>query len=266
MGAPSFAAIITAAGKSERFAQGKVKKEYLSIDGETVLHRSVAPFVALPSCAIIIVTCPKDDQAECSVALGDLYEHQEVPVILCDGGDTRQESVEKGLQMLKTIGIPVEYVAIHDGARCFVTDDVIIHTLATATLFGGSAPAVPLTDAPKSIDERGVITAHLDRMTTVGVQTPQIFRYPDILEAHEKAKENGKRYIDDTEIFTDNGGKVCLCQGDRNNRKITYMEDIPDAENQIKNYLESKEKGMWARKAAEEFHKSIEESKTRING
>lgn len=258
---PPFAAIITAAGKSERFSGGKVKKEYLSIDGETVLHKAVSPFLELPGIQLVVVTCPPGEQNECAVALGDLFDHQSVPTMICDGDESRQGSVLKALDLVRKIGIPVDYVAIHDGARCFVTSDLIIQTLATATVFGGAAPALALVDAPKGIDEGGMIVTHLDRHATVGVQTPQIFRFPDILKAHKMVKDNGKTYIDDTEIFTDCGFKVGVCTGDRANKKITYLEEIPDAANQITQYLANREKGMEAKKAHEELEKAILESK-----
>ncbi|MCI6674572.1 MAG: 2-C-methyl-D-erythritol 4-phosphate cytidylyltransferase [Spirochaetaceae bacterium] len=261
MAFPPFAAIITAAGRSERFSGGQVKKEYLSIDGETVLHRAVSPFLALPGIQLVVVTCPPGEQDECTVALGDLFDHQSVPTMICDGDTTRQGSVLKALDLVRKIGIPVAYVAIHDGARCFVTSDLIIQTLATATVFGGAAPALPLVDAPKSIDEQGVIVSHLDRHATIGVQTPQIFHFPEILKAHRMVKDNGKNYIDDTEIFTDCGYKVGVCMGERTNRKITYLEEIPNAKEQIEQYLQTRAKGLEAKKAHEELERAILESK-----
>lgn len=263
MAIPSFAAIITAAGKSERFSQGTVKKEYLTINGRTVIQQAVAPFLAVPSLRLVVVTCPEGGQEECAVALGDLFERQSVPTMLCEGGATRQESVRKALGMIRSIGMPVGYVAIHDGARPFVTTDLIIRTLATATVFGGAAPALPSTDAMKTIDEQGMITGHLERRHTISVQTPQIFRFPDILEAHEQAARTGKAYIDDTEIFTDSGRRVGVCQGDRANRKITYLEEIPDAETQIARYRSERERGMQAKQAHEELEQAILETKER---
>ena len=221
MAFPPFAAIITAAGKSERFSKGEVKKEYLSIDGETILHKAVSPFLSVPGLRMVVVTCPPKGQAECVVALGDIFERQGVPTLLCEGGESRQESVRKALELVGKIGIPVDYVAIHDGARCHLTSDLIIQTLATATIYGGAAPALPSTDAMKTIDEQGRITSHLPRRSTFSVQTPQIFRFPDILDAHEAAKDNGKSYIDDTEIFTDGRSASAWANG-RTRRSRTW--------------------------------------------
>lgn len=193
MSLPPFAVIIAAAGKSERFSKDGVKKEFLSVDGETVLFRATAPFLSIPNCKMVVVVCPKGLENECGIALGDLYEHQSIPVILCDGGTSREESVFNGLKLLKNLGIPVQYVAIHDGARCFITTDLIIQTLATATIFGGAAPALPPTDSLKTITDEGVVTGHIPRHGTVGIQTPQFFRWPDIYLAHEKVRETANR-------------------------------------------------------------------------
>ncbi|MCH3908456.1 MAG: 2-C-methyl-D-erythritol 4-phosphate cytidylyltransferase [Sphaerochaeta sp.] len=258
---PTFATIITAAGKSERFSSQGVKKEYLSIDGQTVLQRATAPFLSVPNCQLVIVTCPKGEENECGVALGDLYEHQSVPVILCDGGESRKESVRNALTLLKHLGVPVQYVAIHDGARCFITTDLIIQTLATATMYGGAAPALPVTDSLKTITDDGVITASIPRHGTVAVQTPQIFRWPDIYLAHQAVADDGKTYTDDTEIWVAAGKEAGVCPGDRKNRKITYMEEIPDAQQQIDAYLAARKEGERLEKADKALRTAIQEAK-----
>lgn len=252
MGFPEHAVIVTAAGSSDRFnKQGHgVKKEYLSIDGHSVLYRSIEPFLQIPNCRAILVTHPEGMEDQCAVALEDLFEQNFIPIILVEGGKDRQQSVFNALKMLGTMSLPIDYVAIHDGARCFVASDLIIRTLATATVFGGAVPALPPTDALKSIDANGIIVSHIARAETVAVQTPQIFHYPEILTAHQSASTNGKSYVDDTQVFTDFGMSVGICEGDRANRKITYIEDIPDAEEQMDQYLTNLEEGKRKAKAA----------------
>lgn len=263
MGFPQHAVIVTAAGSSDRFndkGQG-VKKEYLSIDGHTVLYRSVVPFLQIPNCMAIIVTCPEGMESECAVALEDVFEQNIAPVIVVKGGKNRQESVFNALKMLISMDLPIEYVAIHDGARCYVSPSLIIRTLATATVFQGAVPCTPPTDALKQIDENGMVVGHIERSKTVAVQTPQIFHFPEIFLAHQKAMDNGQVYVDDTEIFTDFGQIVGVCEGERENKKITYIEDIPDAEKQIKEYLENLEKGKQSAQIAMDFHRAIDEVK-----
>jgi len=258
MGFPEHAVIVTAAGSSDRFnKQGLgVKKEYLSIDEHTVLYRSVEPFLQVPNLRAIIVTHPQGMADQCAVALEAIFDQNIVPVILVEGGKDRQESVYNALKMLNSMSLPIDYVSIHDGARCFVTPELIIRTLATATVFGGAVPALSPTDALKGIDENGVIQSHIGRSETVAVQTPQIFRFPAIFTAHQSSLTNGKSYLDDTEIFTDFGMSVGICEGERGNRKITFMEDIPNAEEQIEQYLKNLEEGKRKANAAIAFEQA----------
>ena len=264
MGFPLHAVIVTAAGRSDRFNITKnegVKKEYLSIDGHTVLYRSVAPFLQIPNCQAIVVTCPTGMEDQCAVALEDIFEQNMVPVVIAKGGESRQASVYNALKMIHDMALPIEYVAIHDGARCYISPSLIIRTLATATVFKGAVPALPPTDALKTIDENGVLSGHIERRGTVAVQTPQIFHFPEIFYAHQVANANGKTYVDDTEIFSDFGQTVGICEGERENKKITYIEDIPDAEQQIAQYLVNLEKGRQSAKAARALHEAMQSVK-----
>lgn len=260
MAFPPFAVIITAAGQSQRFNSknpgDSVKKEYLKIDGHTVLYRSVAPFLAVPNLQAIIVTSPKDYKKETLVALEELSECCPVPLVISEGGQTRQESVFKALELLKSLNLNIEFAAIHDGARCFIKPELIIRTLATAKVYGACAPALAITDATKEIDKNGIITNHVDRREFVTVQTPQIFRFPEILFAHQNSQKN-KTYFDDTEIYSDFNLTVGICEGDIANKKITYLSDIPDADKQIEKYLETRNEGLRKGKIDQEFRSYI---------
>jgi len=262
MAFPQHAVIVTAAGSSERFNTTKqlgVKKEYLELDGHTVLYRAILPFLQVPNCCAILVTYPEGMEDQCAVALEDLLQQNLVPIILVKGGQSRQQSVYNALKVLSTMALGAQYIAIHDGARCFVTPDLIIKTLATATVFKGAVPALPATDALKTIDNNGVIKTHMDRSHTVGVQTPQVFRYPEIWQAHQAAKDSPTLYVDDTQIFSDFGLTVGVCEGDRENRKITYIEDVPNAEKQIADYLHALEEGKRSAHAAHALHQAMDE-------
>lgn len=267
MSFPLHAVIVTAAGSSIRFNDESpdfqpVKKEFLSIDGHTVLYRSVRPFLEIPGCCVVLVTCAEDMAEETGIALEDLVKQNEIPIIITPGGETRQESVHKALEQLAVMDIPISYVAIHDGARPWVSTDLIINTLATATVFGGAAPAVPVADALKRINENGILVEHISREGTVAIQTPQIFAFPQILEAHRLAVQSDKAYIDDTEIFADFGGAVGISEGDAENRKVTWQRDIPDAKQQIVEYRIIREKARAQADAQKTFHTAWDEVKT----
>ncbi|MFA5513310.1 MAG: IspD/TarI family cytidylyltransferase [Sphaerochaetaceae bacterium] len=230
MSFPSHAVIITAAGNSNRFNfpdnNSIKKKEFLLLDDRSVLYNATLPFTNIPSLSGIVVTYSPSLLDETQAALDNLTYTLSIPILFVEGGDTRQESVHLGLEAIAKENWGVEYVLIHDGARPWIDENTIISTLATATVFGGSAPILQINDAIKKTDGERELVEHLDRTNMVTVQTPQGFKFPQILEAHRKAALTGKSYVDDTEIFTDYGGRVGVCLGSLKNRKITREEDL----------------------------------------
>jgi 2-C-methyl-D-erythritol 4-phosphate cytidylyltransferase len=228
---PSHGVVITAAGSSSRFldsteALNLQKKEFILLDDRSVLYHATEPFLNIPGITAVVVTYATGKLEETESALDNLLYASSVPVILIEGGSTRQESVHLALEHLSEMNLGIEFVAIHDGARPWITSEVIIRTLATANIFGGSAPILAIHDALKRVDSEGLIVDHLQRNGTVTIQTPQIFLFPMILEAHRAAVTNNKTYVDDTEIFTDFGGIVATSPGDTKNVKITTIADI----------------------------------------
>ena len=147
----------------------------------------------------------------------------EVPVTVVEGSDTRQKSVYKGLLAVK--GQP-DIVLIHDGARPFVSRELILEALEAAREFGASVPGVTPTDTQKEIDSEGFIVRHLKRSSLAAVQTPQCFQFAKLLEAHGRAAADGREYTDDTEIWGEYCGRVRVTRGDIRNIKITYPSDL----------------------------------------
>jgi len=227
---PSHAVIVTAAGLSERFqssqeGQGN-KKEYILLDDRTVLYHAVLPFLSVPSLKAIIVTYPEMFKDECESALDNLMFASQIPIHLVVGGSTRQKSVCNALKFINDAHLHISFVAIHDGARPFVTEPLIIEALATASIFGAAVPAIPMHDALKHISKEGIIDGHVDRTALVQIQTPQIFRFPEIFDAHQIVAESHKLYVDDSEIYNDAGFQVAVSKGNTNNIKITTYDDI----------------------------------------
>lgn len=230
MSFPPHGVIITAAGTSIRFNgsnSSSQKKEFLLLDDRSVLYHAALPFFSLPNLEFVVVTYSEGLRDETEVALDNLLFASPIPVQLVLGGKTRQESVLKGLEALEYYAPNISYVLIHDGARPWVSEETIISTLAMATVFGGAAPILPVHDAVKRIDSEGKIASHEDRSGLVMIQTPQVFRFSEILKAHRKAMSDNQSYVDDTEIFTDFGGLVGTTLGNPENRKITVTDDLP---------------------------------------
>ena len=234
----SIAIIITAAGSSTRMG-GSTKKEYLPYKNGTVLSNSAKTF--LNTClnnyklTDFIVTCPKGGINESQKILEQdkeltqLLKACAVDIQIVEGAQTRQASVFNALKAVK--GNP-SIVLIHDGARPFITAQLIMDGISTAFEYGASVPGVTPTDTQKRINENGFIVEHLVRSGLAAVQTPQCFNYEMLLAAHKKASDDNYEYTDDTEIW----GKyysekpVKVYTGDVNNIKITYPSDLQTLE------------------------------------
>ena len=222
------AIIITAAGSSTRIGGG-IKKEYLPYKKGTVL--SSCPETFLNACydryeiTDFIVTCPDGGFEECRNALENLhllfYPGIELKIQADD--NTRQKSVFNALRAVE--GNP-DIVLIHDGARPFVTEKLILETIDAAVKYGASVPGITPIDTQKEIDENGFIIRHLVRSSLTAVQTPQCFDYAKLWQAHKKARNDGKEYTDDTEIWGTYCGPVKVVPGEVNNIKITYPADL----------------------------------------
>lgn len=224
------AIIITAAGSSTRIGSG-IKKEYLPYKNGTVLSVCAETFLNAFSdvegieITDFIVTCPVGGVAACREALTPLQGA--LPVLIVEGSNTRQKSVYNGLLAVK--GQP-DIVLIHDGARPFVSREVILNSLEAAIQDGASVPGVTPTDTQKEIDSAGFICRHLVRSNLTAVQTPQCFEFAKLLEAHGRASADGREYTDDTEIWGAYCGRVKVVPGDVNNIKITYPADLEKLE------------------------------------
>lgn len=232
---PKVAVIITAAGSSTRMGSA-VKKEFLPLGNGTVISSCAGAFLnALsPNYQItdFIITCRAGSEDETKEALKSCaYDG----FTFVAGGKSRQKSVFKGLLAVESHGCSPDIVMIHDGARPFVTEKIIIDGLKTALENGASVPGLTPTDTQKEIDENGMIVRHLVRSRLAAVQTPQNFNFEKLLQAHKKATLQvdqlaaegiKKEFTDDTEIWGQFCGKVKVYEGDIKNIKITFPKDL----------------------------------------
>jgi len=229
------AAVICAAGASARM--GGVKKEYQKLkSGVTVLGSAVLAFASVPSVEIIVIAVRENTHEDARASLApETLSAQKPKVLFVNGGESRRASVFNALSCLSQYN--PGYVLIHDGARPWVTASLIKKTLENAKKYGAVIPLLPLTDTPKECGEdihgaedgkaREVfITRHLKRANTGAAQTPQAFKFPEILHAHQKAAASGEEFTDDAEIWGRFCGQVAVISGDPENRKITFQGDI----------------------------------------
>ena len=226
----SNAVLITAAGSSQRFGE---KKEFLPLNADThtsVLSACLYTFISAGFFSHYVITVPQGQvEAAYSLLTADtrlspFWGTQRDGLHIVEGGASRQESVYKGLSALADKSIT--YILVHDGARPWVSGEVITSVLVATEKYGAAVPAISVTDTQKEVDETGKIIRHLRRDRLVAVQTPQGFRFETLLYAHRKAYNDGNTYTDDSEIYAEYCDAVHVCLGARENKKITYREDL----------------------------------------
>ena len=213
-------ALIVAAGRGHRFG-GEMPKQYTQLDGAPVLRHTVMAFLSQPKIDHVRVVIHPDDM--------DLYEAAteglglKTPIF---GGEERQDSVRLGLKQIADDA--PDFVLIHDGARPYISADVISRVLDALGSAAGAIPTLPLTDTIKRVID-GKIVATEDRFELWRAQTPQGFRYSDILNAHLKL--TGQSLTDDAAICEAVGLTVVRVDGDDKNVKITTLSDIQASDN-----------------------------------
>jgi len=219
-----FAAVVAAAGRSVRF--GGVKKEYRLLDGLPVLAHSVTLFLGMPDCAAVVVVVPPNGEREARVAIGDALATRAGPRLLfAEGGSERADSVKAGLLALRAVD--PEYVLVHDAARPRASKDLVRRVLSETARSGACVPGVPLSDTVKRVADDGAVQEHLPRSSLRAVQTPQGFQYRGLLSAYLSVGSAVSRATDDAEIWAMAGGSIALVEGERDNIKITFPEDLP---------------------------------------
>ena len=205
--------ILTAGGSSSRF--NGINKLLFKIDDKPVISHCVETFLNLRYIDEIIIP------ANISIIedLVNLYKNNtEVKII--EGGETRQESVFKGLLACNN----PDLVIIHDAARPFVSSDVIYKCLKKAYETSAAIAAVKTIDTVKIVADNGMIISTPERKTLWNAQTPQIFEYKKILELHKKYKDFN--FTDDSCLFEKEGLPVAIVEGDYSNYKITTVSDV----------------------------------------
>ncbi|MBI1364818.1 MAG: bifunctional 2-C-methyl-D-erythritol 4-phosphate cytidylyltransferase/2-C-methyl-D-erythritol 2,4-cyclodiphosphate synthase [Alphaproteobacteria bacterium] len=219
-------AIIVAAGRGAR-AGGGGPKQYRTLAGRSVLSRSASAFLDHPEIDAVRVIIHPDDEELYAEAMADAAAHPKLlpPVY---GGAERQDSVRLGLESLKDQDAAL--VLIHDAARPFVDSATISRVIAGLSAAEGAIAALPVFDTIKRADgaDRPCIEGTVSRERLWRAQTPQGFRYNEILAAHRAAA--GKVLTDDAAVAEASGMKVSLVAGSPDNMKITQAEDFGMAE------------------------------------
>ena len=221
MGAPSparFAAVIVAAGQGLRAGQ-PVPKQFARWRGKPLVRHSAEALVAAGGDPVVVVI-PDGARETAQAALDDLPG-----IRLVVGGATRQASVLAALEALAES--PPDRVLIHDAARPACPGEVVDRLLDALSSGPGAGPALPIVDS-RARAENGLMADSADRDALRRVQTPQAFRFAEILAAHRSWP--GERTAgDDAQVARAAGLGVALVEGDERLRKLTFAEDFVDA-------------------------------------
>ena len=226
--------LLTAAGASSRF--GRAPKALVRIGGKTVLQAALEPFLDIPDLSGVLITYPEsllEEFREALVpALKKRLERLPCGLRFLAGGASRQASVALGLEGLIEAGRAASLdlaslaVLIHDAARPWVDAATVSSVLETTRDKGACLPLSDLPDTPKLVDTAGFVSGHPERSGIKAAQTPQGFALLSLAAAHSLAAEESWSCTDDTALWDRYLGPVAYVPGNRNNRKITYPEDL----------------------------------------
>ena len=218
------AALIVAAGRGTR-AGGAVPKQYALVGGTSVLGRTLSVFLDHSAVDQVLVVIGPDDWKLYDTAGIASHAKLVTPVA---GGDTRQSSVLNGLRALGKFG--PSRVLIHDAVRPFVTERIVSDVLEALSEAPGAVASVPVGDTLKRAGPDGNVAETADRSGLWRAQTPQGFRFLDILAAHEAAAAAGRTDLtDDSAVAEWAGLTVKIVPGSESNRKLTTAEDMASA-------------------------------------
>ncbi|MFA5968046.1 MAG: bifunctional 2-C-methyl-D-erythritol 4-phosphate cytidylyltransferase/2-C-methyl-D-erythritol 2,4-cyclodiphosphate synthase [Sphingomonas sp.] len=217
---PRTVALIVAAGGGSR-AGTDLPKQYVHVAGRPMIAHSHAVFSAHPAITDVIVVIGAGQETMLTEALGK--------VATLVGGATRRESVRNGLDLIEATG-GADHVLVHDAARPFLSAEVIDRLLTALDSASGAIPALPVADTlARGATSLGDVVS---RAGLFRVQTPQAFRFEDILAAH-RAWPDDEEATDDAQMVRRIGGEVTMVEGDIMLEKVTYPADFAAAEARV---------------------------------
>ena len=221
-------AIVPAAGGGTRMA-GALPKQYLPLAGIPLLARTLQALRASGRVDSLILVVPPGQEARCRTEILEPFGLHADAVV--PGGADRQASVFAGLSRIPE---GTDLVLVHDGARPFITTEVIQAAVSAAAAVGAAAVAVPVTDTIKVAGPDGSVKETPERGRLWAAQTPQVFRPALLREAHRQALQDGFRSTDDSALVERLGHLVRLVPGAPENLKITTPADLALAEHVLR--------------------------------
>lgn len=219
-------AIIVAGGQGKRMGMA-IKKQYILLKEKEILAYTLESFQKCEFIDEIIVVVAEEEKDYVKQNMIDKYQFSKVKKI-ATAGKERQDSVYNGLLLVSN---DTDYVIVHDGARPFVSTELIMRCLEKAQNTGASIAAVPVKDTIKICDPTSYeVKQTPNRALLWSIQTPQVFNFDLLLKAYQYARDQNLQVTDDSMIIEAFGKKVYITEGEYNNIKITTPEDLMIAE------------------------------------
>ena len=216
--------VIVSAGKGSRM-KSDLNKQFLKIGNKEVIAHTIDKFYNNENIDEIIIVIREDEKEFFQENIINKYGYKNIKIAF--GGKERQDSVYNGL---KEVDEKSKIVLIHDGARPFLTNEIIKKSIECAKEYNCAIVGVPVKDTIKIVNEKNDVCDTPNRSTLWSIQTTQVFNYSLIMKAHKKAKDDEYYGTDDSMLMEYLGYNVKVVEGSYNNIKITTPEDLKIAE------------------------------------
>lgn len=217
----SVVAVIPAAGLGTRMG-GNTPKQYRTLGNLPLLVHSLQVFQQLEEICEVILSVPASDREYCWREIVKPFGLGKVAKVVA-GGARRQDSVRNGLA---AISDRPDGVLVHDGVRPFIDQRMVRNVIDCAGKTGAAVVAMPIHDTVKRVDASGIIQETLKREELWQIQTPQVFRYDWLVEAHQEAQQHQWNVTDDAALIERMGYPVSVVEGSCFNIKVTKPDDL----------------------------------------
>ena len=219
---PGCWAVVPAAGLGTRVIGSPVAKQYLRIEGKTILEHALVPFINNEYILGVVVVLHKDDQNFAELTID--CKNKELWTVT--GGASRMQSVSNALVHLQNYADKADFILVHDAARpCLTAVDLqkLIETCSDDAV--GGILATPLRDTIKQVSDHTVVGT-IDRDQHWRALTPQMFRFGLLAQAMEEAAQNKLTITDEASAIEALGFRPRVVEGDVRNIKVTTTDDI----------------------------------------
>ena len=209
--------IILAAGESTRF-DARVNKLFYKVNDKELILYPVETFLNNESIDEVVIVSSESNKSKLENLFKGKYK-----LTVIEGGSSRQESEYCAIQYLQKKATDDCIIAIHDAARSFLSTELLTNLVNTAKEHGSAAPYLENSKFYDSSNNEMVLTKKI-----VDIQTPQIYKYKELLEGYSYLSENGITNMVDTaeSMYKFKKLKTHVIKGEENNLKITYMSDL----------------------------------------